>query len=361
MLAAVTRSGAESFVVESVDLDDIREDEILVKVVASGICQTDLWFKRSRASDAPPAVLGHEAAGIVEQVGPSVVGVRPGDHVVLSFRHCGQCSRCQMGNPAYCRRGPSLNLTGRRIDGSAVLHQNGEPLFGSFLGQSSFAQYAVATVDNAIVIDNDVDFAVAAPLGCGLLTGASTTMNVLCPDTDARMVVYGAGAVGLAALMAAAAAGVRTLIAVDPVPSRRALAERLGASVTVDPTTANVVAAVTDLTKGGATHAVDTSGVAESIHNGLRSLATNGTFAAVGLGAPQVTVDMQMMVLKGLTFRGSSMGDCVPAKVIPALVRLYRAGRFPVQELVTAYAATDINQAVADAASGATIKPVLLW
>lgn len=361
ILAAVSRSAAEPFAIESVDLDTPREDELLVKIVASGICHTDLVFKGMRRTGARPSVLGHEGAGVVEQVGSAVADIRPGDHVLLSYGQCGVCERCTAGRPAYCAQSPGSNMTGKRADGSSPVHQDGSPVFASFVGQSSFAQYAIVRARNAVVVDPEVDLVTAAPLSCGILTGAGATLNVLRPGADSRMVVYGVGAVGLAALMAARTAGVAQLIAVDPVPGRRALAEKLGATDTLDPTGIDVATAIAELTGGGATHAVDTSGVPKVVADGVRGLTSGGTMVAVGLGAPMAEINLADLLLNGKTLRGSAIGDADAAEFIPTLLDLHREGRFPVEELITTYEPGDINQAVADSLSGATVKPVLVW
>jgi len=203
--AALSRSPDSPFTHESVDLDEPRPDEVLVRVQATGVCHTDLTFKYRVPG---PAVLGHEGAGLVEAVCVRVTGIQPGDHVLLSYRSCGECAQCRTGHPAYCSRGALLNMSGGRADGTATLSQNGTRLFGSFFGQSSFAQYALAAADNVVVADPAVDLTVAAPLGCGFQTGAGAVLKVLNPEPNSRLVVFGAGGVGLAAVMAATAVGV---------------------------------------------------------------------------------------------------------------------------------------------------------
>ncbi|CPZ90716.1 Probable zinc-containing alcohol dehydrogenase [Mycobacteroides abscessus] len=249
--AALSTSPAAPFTLQELELDEPRRDEVLVKIHATGLCHTDLTFK----SQVPiPAVLGHEGAGIVTAVGEAVSGISPGDHVVLSYRSCGSCRSCAAGERAYCSRSMRLNSAGVRADGSPTLSDNGTPVYGSFFGQSSFAQYALAGADNTVVVDPSIDLAVAAPLGCGFQTGAGAVLNVLSPEPDSRLVVFGAGGVGLAAVMAAKAQGVETIIAVDPVASRRAKATELGATQTVDPAMEDVAAVAR-----GATHALDTT------------------------------------------------------------------------------------------------------
>jgi len=351
--AAVSRSPDSPFTLESVDLDEPRPDEVLVRIHATGLCHTDLTFK-SRIPG--PAVLGHEGAGVVEAVGAQVTGIAPGDHVLLSYRSCGDCVQCRAKHPSYCSRSALLNSSGGRADGSATLFQNGTRLFGAFFGQSSLAQYALAASGNVVVVDPDLDLTVAAPLGCGFQTGAGAVLNVLVPEPDSRLVVFGAGGVGLAAVMAAKAVGVEVVVVVDPVASRRDKAVELGASQAVDPTTEDVETAVR-----GATHALDTTARPEVVAIALRVLRPRGMLVVVGLGARHATIDVLDLMLSGKTIRGCTEGDADPSEFIPQLLALHAQGRFPMEAIVRRYDAADIETAVADSRSGDTIKPVLVW
>lgn len=351
--AALSRSAQSPFTLEEIELDGPRPDEVLVKVHATGLCHTDMTFK----SQVPvPAVLGHEGAGVVEAVGDQVHGVKPGDHVVLSYRSCGDCRQCDAGDRAYCSRAARLNLSGTRLDGSSTLSQNGTSLFGSFFGQSSFAQYALAAADNTVVVDPSTDLTTAAPLGCGLQTGAGAVLNVLAPEPDSHLVIFGAGGVGLAAVMAAKAIGVQRIIAVDPVASRRDKAAELGATQTVDPTVEDVAAVAR-----GATHALDTTANPDVIAAALGLLRQRGMLVLVGLGAARGTIDLTDLMFGGKVIRGCIEGDANPQEFIPELLRMHAQGRFPIESLISTYQARDIGQAVADARSGSAIKPVLLW
>ena len=351
--AALSRSPDAPFTLESVDLDGPRPDEVLVRIHATGVCHTDLTFK---ARIPGPAVLGHEGAGVVQAVGTAVTGINAGDHVVLSYRSCGECAQCSGGHLAYCSRGSLLNMSGARADGTTTLSQNGTPLFSSFFGQSSFAQYALATADNVVVVDPSVDLTLAAPLGCGFQTGAGAVLNVLVPEPNSRLVVFGAGGVGLAAVMAAIAVGVETVVVVDPVASRRTKAVELGASRTVDPVNEDVAAAIR-----GATHAFDTTGRSEVIPIALAALETRGTLVVVGLGERHATIDIRDLMFSGKIIRGCAEGDARPAEFIPELLALHAEGKFPMEAVVRRYDAVDIEKAVADSRSGDTIKPVLVW
>ncbi|MBC7273462.1 MAG: alcohol dehydrogenase catalytic domain-containing protein, partial [Streptomyces sp.] len=267
--AAVAESTTEPLAVEELELDEPRADEILVRMVATGICQTDAHAWHQRVPVPLPLVLGHEGAGVVERVGPAVTGLEPGDHVVLSFQACGQCDQCLSGHPAYCDQAFAANFSGARLDGTEGVHRaedaDGEAgeVHGHFFGQSSFATHALTTQRNTVKVDKDVPLELLAPLGCGLQTGAGSVLNSFVVPTGGSLAVFGVGAVGFGALMAARAAGAATIIAVDVNPRRLALAEELGATHTINATGTDVAAAIRDITGSGVGHVLDTTGRAD--------------------------------------------------------------------------------------------------
>ncbi|MCG7594126.1 NAD(P)-dependent alcohol dehydrogenase [Mycobacterium sp. PSTR-4-N] len=355
--AALSYDAADPFVLTEVRIDEPRGDEILVRIEASGICHTDLVNRAAGAPDRP-VLLGHEGAGIVESVGESVDTVRPGDRVVLTFRCCGRCRNCLARRPAYCRDALRLNGFGQRDDGSARVTAGGTRVLDGFFGQSSFAGYALSTPDNTVVVDADVDPVVAAPLGCGFQTGAGAVLNLMRPRPGSSVVVFGGGAVGLAGMLAALTVDPEIVVVVEPSPHRRALAESLGAHVSLAPGD-DVVAAVRELTGGGADHALDTTGRADVLANAVAALAVGGSAVAVGLGAGVPAIDLRDLVLRGKTVHGCLEGDSVPDTFIPQLLELHAQGRLPIDRLVTAFPHTDVNEALAAQRSGAVVKPVL--
>src|SRR3954454_6121388 len=219
-VAVVNEQGGD-FVLDEVDLEGPRADEVLVRIVATGLCHTDITIKGFLPAEMFPNVFGHEGAGVVEEVGADVSGIEVGDHVVMSFRSCRTCARCTSGLVGYCESTLMINYMGLRMDGSTTYTRDGAPVFGSFFGQSSLSRHAIAYADNCVVVDKSLDLTRLAPYGCGFQTGAGTVLSVLRPSPEDSLVVYGVGAVGLAALAAARHLGVRTLVAVDPVASRR--------------------------------------------------------------------------------------------------------------------------------------------
>jgi aryl-alcohol dehydrogenase len=359
-MAALSRGPVDPFSAELVQVAEPIGDEVLVRVMAAGICHTDLAGRLAGALGGP-VLLGHEGAGVVEEVGPDVTGIRPGDHVVLSFRSCGQCARCVVGRPAQCVDRAVLNAFGRRGDGTATVRAgSGTPVLAGFFGQSSFAGYALAHQDNAVVVDPGVDLAVAAPFGCGFQTGAGAVLNVLRPDESSSMVVYGAGSVGLAGLLAARLSGVSTMVAVDVSTPRRDLALLLGATHVLDPTDTDVAAVIADVTAGGSTHALDTTGAPTIIATAVKALAPTGTAVVVGLGPAELTLDVLDLLYGGKTLRGCVEGDAVPKTFIPYLLDLHATGRFPVDRLITTFPLARINEAVAAQQAGDVVKAVLL-
>ncbi|WP_151475715.1 NAD(P)-dependent alcohol dehydrogenase [Streptomyces albicerus] len=362
--AAVVESGGASFTLSDVELDEPRAHEALVRIVAAGLCHTDLGVASGGLPFPLPGVLGHEGAGIVEAVGPDVTGVEPGDHVVLSFTSCGSCRNCRDGHPAYCAAWLPLNLLGgRRADGSATISRDGTPLGGHFFGQSSFAERALVDERSLVKVDKDVPLESLAPLGCGVQTGVGAVWNVIKPEAGSSLLVLGAGAVGLSAVMAARLTPATTIIAVDKVGERLALARELGATHTVNAGEADVAEAVLELTGGqGADGVVETTGSVAVLRKGADALAPRGTLVVVG--APpfgtEVALDVNAL-LPGRRVVGLTLGDSETQTDIPALVQLVRDGRLPLDRLIGHYPFADIDQAVRDMSAGKTIKPVLTF
>ncbi len=357
--AAVTETPGGPFVVQAVDLEPPRPDEVLVRISAAGLCHTDLSMQAIWPRRLTPMVFGHEGAGVVEAVGAEVSGLAPGDHVCLTFDSCGRCAQCAAGQPAYCRLQRTLNTSGGRGDGSTPLSRAGAPVRGAFFGQSSFATFALAHERNTIRVPVDLPAAVAAPLGCGVQTGAGTVLHRLRPEPGNSLVVVGAGGVGLSALMAAVVAGCDPVVVVEPVASRRALAVELGAKAALDPAD-DLVGAVLDLTGGGAHHVVDTTSRTEMLRTAVAVLRPRGDLALVGVGST-VEFDVMSLLSKGIRVHGVIEGDADPARFIPELVDLHRQGRFPLERLVTTFAFEDIGAAVAGMREGTAVKPVLTF
>lgn len=359
-MAAVVESKGGEFTTRPLRMEPPRQDEILVRVVATGVCATDA---HSRDQDLPvplPAVLGHEGAGVVAAVGSSVRNVAVGDHVAMTFPSCGQCGPCLSGSPANCERGFELSFGCVRLDGTSAYAEAG--VHGHFFGQSSFASYARGTERNVVKVDAEMPLRLVGPLGCGVQTGAGAVLNSLQVEPGASLLIIGAGAVGLSAVMAAAIAGAGTVIAVDVNDARLDLARELGATHTINGRSEDVATRVREIHPHGVDYVLEITGLPRMLAAAVDLLAPMGTAALVG-GAPAGTtapIDMNRLLNGGRRVRGIAQGDSMPQLFIPRLVEFWRAGRLPLEKLIRTYDFADINTAFDDAAHGNTIKPVLV-
>ncbi len=360
--AAVLNELAGEFTIEALDLEAPRAHEVRVEIAGVGICHTDVKMARGYRPVRLPLVLGHEGSGTVVDVGSEVTKVRPGDRVVLSFDSCGACEHCQSGHPAVCDLVDELTFGCARLDGSSPLKRDGEVVHGCFFGQSSFSTIALATDRNTVRVDADAPLELLGPLGCGVQTGAGAVFNSLDVQPGTSLVVFGAGTVGLSAVMAARVVGAGTIVAVDRHPSRLSLAADLGATHTIDTSQVEgpdtLVAAVKAACGGGAHYALDTTNVVSLVEAAIGSLRVRGTYGHVGGGGTTIGVSTGHL-LAGRTITGIIQGDSVPDVMIPRLIDLHRQGRFPFDRLVTFYEFGDINQAISDMQAGETVKPVL--
>ena len=362
-LAAVATAAETPLTITEVEIDDLRPDELRIRMVASGVCHTDAIVRDQWYPTPLPAVLGHEGAGLVEEVGAGVRGFSAGDRVLLSFSSCGHCRACHEGQPAYCADMFALNFGGRRLeDGSTSYTLDGEQVSSHFFGQSSFAQLANVPARCAVKVDDDAPLETLAPLGCGIQTGAGAVLNVLRPEPGSSIVVFGAGAVGLSAVMAAKVARCGTIIAVDMHPDRLRLAEELGATHTLQ-AGEPVAERIRELTDGGTEYAVDTTGVAAIFGDNVDALAPRGVLGVVGAAAlgTEASFDIGTNLPKGITIHTIVEGESIPQVFVPRLMALRAAGEFPFDRLVKSYPFAQINQAFEDSKSGETLKPVVVF
>ncbi|MFN3231054.1 MAG: NAD(P)-dependent alcohol dehydrogenase [Alphaproteobacteria bacterium] len=360
-MAAVVREAKGDFLLEEVDVDEPRADEVLVRVVASGICHTDVAVQRQEINLPLPMVVGHEGSGVVEAVGSAVTHVKPGDHVVLSGDSCGQCRHCHEGAPSYCDEFIERNLSGQRTDGSSPLKQKGHELLGRFVGQSSFATYSLSPWRSVIKVDQNLPIELMGPLGCGLTTGFGTVINAIKPPAGSSIVVFGVGTVGLAAIMGARETGCEKIIAVDMKPARLDMATEMGATHCINPETSNAVSEIRALTHGGADFSVECSGAPTAVREAVDCLGRPGWAAQVGAtpGGIEIPFSMDNIGL-GRGIKGVVMGDAAAQTFVPYLASLWRDGRLPYDKFVKYYDFADINQAVHDSAiTGEVIKPIL--
>ena len=360
--AAVTREQSAPFVIEDARIRAPKNDEVLVKVLATGMCHTDMIVRDQYYPVPLPAVLGHEGAGIVEAVGPNVKDLKVGDHVVLTYGYCSHCHQCSDGHAAYCDEFYPRNFQGTGMDGeTALMDAKGEPLHDHFFAQSSFATYALSLENNTVKVPQDAPLELLGPLGCGIQTGAGAVINSLKVTPGSSFVSFGAGAVGLSSVLAARVAGATTIIAVDVVPSRLELALELGATHVINSKDEDPVARIKEITKGGTKFALESTGRPQVLRQGIDSLGLLGAIGVVG--APKLgtdsTFDVNDVLLGGKTIRGIVEGDSNPKQFIPLLVELYQQGRFPFDKLVKFYDFDQINEAAADSEKGVTLKPIV--
>lgn len=359
--AAVVRAKGGPFQVETLSLEEPRPEEVLVRIVATGMCHTDMVARDQLYTVPLPVVLGHEGAGVVERVGSSVKKVSPGDHVVLTYMWCGHCKPCLNGNQTYCANFYPLNFGGGREDGTIATHDKQGAVHDHFFGQSSFGTRAVVHERNTVKVPAGAPLELLGPLGCGIQTGAGAVMNALKVRPGSSFAAFGGGAVGLSAVMAARVAGATTIIAADVVPSRLALAKELGATHTVNSRETDPIEAVRKITGGGADFTLESSGRPAVLRQAIDALAIKGVCGIVGAPAlgTEASFDVNGVMTTGKTILGIVEGDSVPDIFIPRLVELYQQGRFPFDRLVKFYSLDQINQAAEDSEKGITIKPIV--
>ncbi|WP_104181425.1 alcohol dehydrogenase catalytic domain-containing protein [Arthrobacter sp. B0490] len=366
MRAAVLRAaelpapytGSNPLSLELVPVPRPRAGEVLVRIARASLCHSDLSVINGSRIRPLPMALGHEAAGVVEQVGDGVEGVRAGDRVVLVFvPACGSCRACTAGRPALCYRGAEANGTGDLLHGPAVLRTADGERINHHLGVSAFADYAVVARESVVVIDDDVPFDIAAMFGCAALTGIGAVLNTAAVKEGQSVVVFGLGAVGLMAVMAAAQVPGATVIAVDPLSSKQDLGLRCGAQYAGAP--ADAAALVRDATDGGVDVVIEAVGSARVMETGLQLLARGGALVSVGLPHPDQQLTTQALQFAGLGRRllGSYMGDAVPERDIPAYLDLWRQGRLPVELLHTdTRPLSDLNESLDALAEGRVVR-----
>jgi aryl-alcohol dehydrogenase len=359
--AAITECKGARFNIVPVELADPKPEEVLVEIKACGICHTDEVARQGIFPFEMPAVLGHEGAGVVIKAGSRATGFKEGDRVGFSYGYCGTCEACKNGKPYGCSSNRRLNFSGFQYDGTKRISYQGKAV-SSFFGQSAFARHSVVHVNNLVKIDDDIPLKLAAPMGCGIQTGAGTVLNCLKPAADTSIVIAGCGAVGLSAIMAAKLTPCSQIIAVDISAKKLEFAREIGATHVVDASRVeSVPEAVRAMTGGlGADYAADCTGSAASLRQSLNSVKPLGVCAAVG-AALDITFQVEgelMGVAKSLV--GVVEGYSFPQLFIPKLLNYHRAGKFPFDKMITYYKFEDINQAFEDIHAGKVTKAVLV-
>jgi alcohol dehydrogenase len=349
-------------VLEDVELDPPGPGEVLVRIRAAGLCHSDLSVIDGNRPRPLPMVLGHEVAGVVEQLGEGVADLRAGDHVVAAFvPSCGHCAPCSGGRPALCEPGLAANTAGTLLSGARRLHEPAGPIH-HHLGVSGFAQFATVSRHSLVRIDADLPFAEAALFGCAVMTGVGAVVNTANMPRGASIAVVGLGGVGLAGLLAGCMLEAPHVIAIDVNESKLAAARALGATATVNATAADCAEQVRELTKGGVAYAFEMAGSARALELAYRITRRGGTTVSAGLSHPQQQFSLQhlSLVAEERTLKGSYLGSCLPSRDIPRYVDWYRAGRLPVNRLLSErIALADLNVAFDRLASGESIRQVI--
>lgn len=346
---------------KSLDLADPRPGELLVRIDAAGVCHSDLSVVNGDRARPTPMALGHEAAATVMATGSADSLFKVGDKVVLAFLPaCGQCVACASGEGYMCANGAKANGEGRLLRGGEALSDCGHDVF-HHLGVSAFATHAVVDERSAVKIPSDIPPQIAALFGCAVLTGVGAVMNTAQVKAGQSVVVYGLGGVGLAAVMGAIAVGAQPVIAIDPSPEKRALALELGAAVAVHPSEGDAAIAAT--MPGGVDVAVETVGKVPVLEAAYKATRRGGKTVSVGLPNPseKLSISAVSLVGDGKTLMGSYMGSSIPSRDVPRYIALWRAGRLPVERLLSSVSPlSDINSLLDELASARAIRQIVL-
>lgn len=363
IIAAVAREHSAPLSIEELEIDSPRDNEVLVELVATGICHTDLVVRDGMLPTPLPVVLGHEGAGIVRAVGSAVKKVVPGDHIVITFDSCGHCESCKDEARSYCFEFFPKNFFATRDDGSVALSDGKNPVHSHFFGQSSFASHAICHEANAVKVPKTLPLKLLGPLACGVQTGAGAIVNSLDVQAGKSIVIFGAGSVGLSAIMAAKIRGAKTIIALDMHVSRLEKAEELGATHVLNANNANVVSNIMNITTTGVNYALDTTGIPAVIRQAIETLAPRGVCGILGASGPdaEITLNETHFMSGGRKLFGIVEGEAKSDAFIPEMIQWFQNGKFPFDKLIRFYPYTEINQAIEDTKSGAAIKPVVEW
>jgi alcohol dehydrogenase len=351
--------------VAEIELDPLEYGEVQVAIGSAGVCHSDLSTVDGTFAQRPlPMVLGHEAAGTVEAVGPGVSRVRPGDKVVFSFvPMCGHCAECASGRPALCEHGNRANMAGTLLRGARRMRRGDEPLFNQ-LGVGGFAERTICAEESLVKIPDDTPLEIAALFGCAALTGLGAVLNAANVEAGTSVAIFGAGGVGLMALLGALVAGATSIVVVDPLAEKRALAAELGATATVDPNAGDPAEQVrAALGRRGARYAIEAAGNVRALEAAYAATASGGTTVAVGLPHHETTaaISHSLLVRQDRTVKGSFMGSAVPQRDIPRYIALWRSGRLPVERLITGRIGLDgLNESLDALAEGRVVRTMLI-
>ena len=355
---------SKPLIIEEVELAGPGPGCVLVEIVAAGLCHSDLSVINGTRPRAMPIVLGHEAAGIVREVGRGVHHFSPGDHVVFSYvPACGRCLYCAAGRPTLCEDGAAANAAGTLLTGERCFTNGAGATLHHHLGVSGFSQFTIAATESLIKIDADLPLETAALFGCAVITGVGAVVNSARVEPGSSIAIFGLGGVGLSAVLAGCVAGAQSIIAVDIVPEKLNIARKLGATEIV-PAGGDAVAMIRELSHGGVDYAFECAGIEAVMTQAYEATRRGGVTIAVGLPPPQkrLSIPIVSLVTEERTVRGSYMGSAVPKRDIPRLIALHRSGRLPVELLLSgSVQLEELNPAFDRLDSGGAVRQILCF
>ncbi|HTE28195.1 zinc-dependent alcohol dehydrogenase family protein [Flavitalea sp.] len=356
---------SKPLVIEEVELQKPGKDEVLVKIHAAGLCHSDLSVIDGNRPRQVPMVLGHEAAGEIVELGPEVEHLAVGDHVVFSFVPvCGHCMPCITARPALCENGVAANNKGLLLSGYSRLRDRHDNYIHHHMGVSGFAEYSVVSTKSVVRIDKTLPFTTAALFGCAVMTGVGAVINTGKLMLGQTVLITGLGGVGFAALLGAIAGGASKIIVADVNKEKLSKALELGAHEIIDPSDANALEKVRDITHGGVDMGFEFAGVVAALEFTYNATARGGKTITAGLPHPDKRLQLSpvKLVAEERTLQGSYIGSCIPARDIPAYIRLYQSGRLPVEKLLThLLPLTDINTGFERLAKGDAIRQIITF
>ena len=350
--------------IEDVTLDDPGFNEVVVKIKAAGLCHSDLSVIDGNRPRPLPMALGHEASGVVVELGEGVDKLSVGDHVVFAFLpSCGSCSYCNTGRAALCEPGAEANGKGTLLGGHKRIHNKGN-YYHHHLGVSGFAEFAVVSVDSLVKIDQEIPFEIAALFGCAIITGVGAVVNTAQLKFGESILIVGLGGVGLSAILGAKAAGASNIIAADLNPQKRAIAKKLGAHYTIDSSKKNALQFLKDLSGGGVDVALEFAGAISALEFAFHATKRGGTTVTAALPHPDAKLEISPVTLVGQekSLKGSYLGSCIPSRDIPAYIELYKTGRLDVEKLIShRIILEDINDGFERLAQGDALRQIILF
>lgn len=350
--------------IEDVTLDDPGFNEVVVKIKAAGLCHSDLSVIDGNRPRPLPMALGHEASGVVVELGEGVDKLSVGDHVVFAFLpSCGSCSYCNTGRAALCEPGAEANGKGTLLGGHKRIHNEGN-YYNHHLGVSGFAEFAVVSVDSLVKIDQEIPFEIAALFGCAIMTGVGAVVNTAQLKFGESILIVGLGGVGLSAILGAKAAGASNIIAADLNPQKRAIGKKLGAHYTIDSSKKNALQFLKDLSGGGVDVALEFAGAISALEFAFHATKRGGTTVTAALPHPDAKLEISPVTLVGQekSLKGSYLGSCIPSRDIPAYIELYKTGRLDVEKLIShRIKLEDINDGFERLAQGDALRQIILF